>query len=107
MFEYPEVGYRRRGETSRLGVARMSGGTVARYQHDRVGWGHSELLPLLIDSVEDYAIYALDADGNVATWNAGAEYVKGYTADEILGRNVSVFYRQEDIDAGLPEQDLA
>ena len=68
---------------------------------------HPELLSLVIESVEDYAIYALDADGRVATWNAGAEAVKGYTADEIVGRHVAAFYMPDDVQNGKPERDLA
>jgi PAS domain S-box-containing protein len=79
----------------------------ARPDVPRAALQHLELLPLLIDSVDDYAIYALDVDGNVATWNAGAENVKGYPAEEILGRHVSVFYSDEDVRAGTPERDLA
>jgi PAS domain-containing protein len=58
---------------------------------------------LLIDAVKDYAIYLLDADGHVATWNTGAQLFKGYTADEIIGRHFSTFYTEEDRAAGLPE----
>src|SRR4029453_4060470 len=68
---------------------------------------HSELLPLVIDSMRDYAIYALDALGNVATWNRGAEAVKGFTAAEILGRPVATFYPPADVESGKPERDLA
>ena len=68
---------------------------------------HPELLPLIVDSVEDYAIYALDADGRVATWNAGAEAIKGYTADQIVGRHVAVFYPADDVENGKPDRDLA
>lgn len=67
----------------------------------------AELLPLLIESLEDYAIYALDTDGNVVTWNAGAANLEGYTADEILGHHVSVFYPDDDVRAGAPDRDLA
>jgi PAS domain S-box-containing protein len=51
-----------------------------------------ERFRLLIDTVKDYAIFMLDVDGYVATWNPGSERIKGYTADEILGRHFSVFY---------------
>ena len=70
-------------------------------------WQQSDLLPFFIDSVEDYAIYALDADGNVATWNRGAHGVKGYTAEAILGRPVATFYPPDDVASGKPERDLA
>jgi PAS domain S-box-containing protein len=57
---------------------------------------------MLVDSVIDYAIYMIDADGTVATWNAGARRFKGYEADEIIGRPYSTFFLPEDRDAGLP-----
>ena len=66
----------------------------------------AERLQILIDAVKDYAIYLLDADGNVATWNTGAQRFKGYTAEEIIGRHFSVFYTEEDRAAGLPAQAL-
>src|SRR6201981_2225810 len=53
-------------------------------------------LNALVEAVTDYAIYTLDADGKVATWNAGAERIKGYSADEIMGRDFSVFYTDTD-----------
>lgn len=60
----------------------------------------------LVDSVKDYAIFLLDATGRVATWNAGAERLKGYTPPEIIGQHFSVFYPQDDIDAGKCEYEL-
>ena len=66
----------------------------------------AELYRLLVASVRDYAIYALDADGQVLTWNAGAENLKGYTASEIIGRHFSVFYPPEDVEAGKPRAEL-
>ena len=50
---------------------------------------------LLVDSVRDYAIFLLDPEGHVLTWNAGAEFIKGYAKDEILGKHFSVFYLPE------------
>jgi PAS domain S-box-containing protein len=58
------------------------------------------LYGLLVSSVRDYAIFALDAGGHIVTWNAGAERIKGYTAEEIIGRHFSVFYPPEDVAAG-------
>src|SRR4051794_40434009 len=55
------------------------------------GDGH-ELFQRLVDSVQDYAIFALDAQGIVSTWNPGAERLKGYRPDEIIGKHFSVFY---------------
>jgi PAS domain S-box-containing protein len=64
-------------------------------------------LQLLIDSVRDYAIFMLDEQGRVKTWNRGAELIKGYTTQEIIGRPVHTFYTPEDRAAGKPEHLLA
>src|SRR5215831_19316315 len=61
---------------------------------------------LLVEAVQDYAIFMLDADGYVTTWNVGAERIKGYSASEIIGSHFSHFYPQEDIEAGKPEREL-
>src|SRR6187549_2782663 len=61
---------------------------------------------LLVEAIADYAIYMLDPDGHVATWNPGARRFKGYEADEILGQHFSRFYTDEDRAAGLPERAL-
>jgi PAS domain S-box-containing protein len=61
---------------------------------------------LLVDGVTDYAIIALDPKGMVTTWNKGAERIKGYKADEIIGKHFSCFYPEERIQAGFPEQEL-
>ncbi len=57
----------------------------------------------LVTSVRDYAIFMLDVNGNVVTWNKGAEAIKGYKEEEIRGKNISVFYTKEDVEKGLPE----
>ena len=62
---------------------------------------------LLVDAVEEYAIFALDPQGLVTTWNKGAHRIKGYTAGEIIGRHFSAFYIPEDIEAGKPQRELA
>ncbi|MDP9206551.1 MAG: PAS domain-containing sensor histidine kinase [Gemmatimonadota bacterium] len=61
---------------------------------------------LMVDSVRDYAIFMLDPDGHIASWNKGAQRIKGYTADEIIGRHFSTFYPPEDITAGKPAREL-
>ncbi len=61
---------------------------------------------LLVESVKDYAIYMLDPEGHVVTWNEGVQRIKGYSAEEILGRHFSVFYTPEDVAAGRPERAL-
>ena len=68
---------------------------------------HSEeRFRLLVESVQDYAIFMLDADGNVNSWNAGAARLKGYKASEIIGRHFSCFYPEEDLRAGKPAWEL-
>ena len=61
---------------------------------------------LLLRAVVDYGIYMLDLDGRVVTWNPGAERIKGYTAEEIIGSHFSRFYAPEDVAAGLPDRGL-
>jgi len=61
---------------------------------------------LLVSSVSDYAIFLLDKDGKVVSWNSGAENIKGYTADEIIGQSMEIFYTQEELEAGEPKRNL-
>ena len=60
----------------------------------------------LVKGVKDYAIFMLDSDGNVLTWNDGAERIKGYRTEEIIGKHFSCFYPKEDIERGKPDQGL-
>jgi PAS domain S-box-containing protein len=60
----------------------------------------------LVENVRDYAILLLDAEGSVSTWNAGAERITGYAAEDIVGRHFSCFYTSEDIERGKPEESL-
>ncbi len=62
---------------------------------------------LMIDSVRDYAIFMLDPNGHVASWNRGAQRIKGYTANEIIGQHFSVFYPHADVAAQKPQRELA
>jgi PAS domain S-box-containing protein len=74
---------------------------------------HSELLASearyrrLIEAVVDYAVFQLDPAGNVATWNPGAQRIKGYTPQEIIGRSFSLFYTPEDLQLGVPKRALS
>ena len=63
-------------------------------------------LRMLVGSVKDYAIFTLDRDGNVTTWNVGAERIKGYTAAEIMGQSFTYFYTAEDVASGKPQREL-
>ena len=66
----------------------------------------AEQFHILVDSVEEYAIYMLDPNGNVVTWNTGAQKIKGYTAEEIIGKNFACFYTAEDVAADKPQRNL-
>src|SRR4051812_44349596 len=61
---------------------------------------------LLVRGVVDYAIFMLDLTGHIASWNSGAERIKGYTEEEILGQHFSCFYTEEDRAAGVPDRAL-
>ncbi|MGH7480884.1 MAG: PAS domain S-box protein [Longimicrobiales bacterium] len=87
-------------------------GVVLRTGRERTGLegalesGSPELYRRLIESVPDYAIFALDIEGHIISWNPGAQRLKGYSESEILGRHFSVFYPESDIAAGKPEWEL-
>jgi PAS domain S-box-containing protein len=77
-----------------------------------IGWlldrtSTAEHLLLLFDTIDELAVYMLDIDGRVQTWNRGAEQVKGYRAEQILGRHFGCFYPPEDVLRGKPDQELA
>jgi len=61
---------------------------------------------LLVEGVKEYAIFMLDPEGHIISWNSGAELIKGYKAEEIIGKHSSCFYLEKDIKAGKPEQHL-
>jgi PAS domain S-box-containing protein len=65
-----------------------------------------ERFRLLVEGAQDYAIFTLDPQGYITTWNSGARHIKGYTAEEIIGKHVSCFYPPEIVEAGLPQREL-
>ncbi|MET0311093.1 MAG: PAS domain S-box protein [Burkholderiaceae bacterium] len=65
-----------------------------------------DLFRVLVDSVVDYGIFMLDTQGNILTWNAGAERIKRYSAGEVIGRHFSLFYRPEEQETGWPAEEL-
>ena len=96
-----------RDETGELiGFAKVTRDLTERKAAEDRHRESEELMRLLIDSVRDYAIFILDPDGKVATWNLGARRIKGYEDEEIIGKHFSIFYPQEDVAAGKPEQGL-
>jgi PAS domain S-box-containing protein len=74
--------------------------------HDSL-WQSEEHFQTLVSGVEDYAIFLLSPEGNVVSWNSGAQRIKGYKAEEIIGKHFSVFYTQEAIESGLPGKALS
>src|SRR5436190_2489779 len=66
-----------------------------------------EQFRLLLESVKDYAIFMLDPEGTILTWNSGAEAIKGYAASEVLGRHFRMFFTAQDILEGKPQAELA
>src|SRR6266403_2883247 len=81
----------------------MAGRTSSKNVEQRESEGRFRLL---VESVRDYAIFMLDTQGVVLTWNAGAERFKGYRADEIIGQHFSRFYPPEALARGLPQHEL-
>ena len=65
-----------------------------------------ETYRMLLDGIKDYAIFMIDPHGQILSWNAGAERIKGYKAEEIIGRNFSCFFPRQDIERGRPEEVL-
>src|SRR5258706_15903880 len=68
---------------------------------------NAEVFRLLVSAVRDYAIFMLDPQRNIATWNEGAQRIKQYAPSEIIGRHFSTFYTEEDKRSGKPERELA
>ena len=78
----------------------------AKIAGEGIGAEPRDIFKLLVKSVRDYAIFMLDTTGHIATWNEGAQRLKGYTEEEIIGKHFSIFYPQYDIDAKKPEREL-
>jgi hypothetical protein len=92
-----------RDQTGTLrGFAKVTRDMTAR----RAAEENAEIFQLLVSSVRDYAIFMLDPEGHIASWNLGAERIKGYTAPEILGSHFSRFYTEEDLKDGKPAREL-
>src|SRR5262249_51200567 len=88
------------------GVATMSPGPDPRHPNPDPLKPSEEIYQHLVESVRDYAIFLLDPQGVIQTWNTGAERIKGYRAEEVIGRHFSHFYTPEDRQTGKPQQSL-
>ena len=96
-----------RNENNELvGFAKVTRDLTERRQAEERLRESEEIFRLLVESVRDYAIFMLDPEGRIATWNEGARRIKGYEAKEIIGQHFSKFYSEEDLRAGKPEYEL-
>jgi PAS domain S-box-containing protein len=89
-----------------LGFAKVTRDLTHRREHEESMRQSEERFRLLVEGVSDYAIFMLNTDGTVATWNAGAARIKGYSSEEIVGQHFSKFYPEDAIESGWPEHEL-
>lgn len=89
-----------------LGHAKVTRDLTERRAHEEALVQSEEQLRLLVGAVQDYALFMLSPQGEVLTWNAGAERITGYAAPDVVGRHFSMFFTSEDVSAGVPSHEL-
>ena len=82
-----------------VGLFRLNAEAIA-------AWEGEERFRILVGAVQDYAIFAMDTEGRIVSWNAGAQRIKGYRADEIISEHFSRFYPPEEVEKGVPAREL-
>src|SRR5215203_348878 len=81
--------------------------SIAELESNQQELRHSEeIFRLLVEGVKDYAVFMLGPDGRIVSWNEGAERIQGYEVSEVVGEHFSVFYTEEDVERGLPGEEL-
>ena len=88
------------------GYGKVTRDLTERRAHEEAVSESEQRLRLLVEGVRDYAIFMLSPAGIIESWNSGAQLIKGYSADEVIGRHFSMFYRPVDLAEGLPEREL-
>lgn len=89
-----------------IGYAKVTRDLTQRRAHEEEVRRNEERFRLLVEGVSEYALFMLDPNGNVSTWNTGAQRIKGYSAEEILGQHFSIFYPPAVKESGWPEHEL-
>jgi PAS domain S-box-containing protein len=97
----------RNEEGELIGFSKVTRDLTDRRQHTEALRQSEQRFRTLVENVRDYAIFLLDTDGFVVTWNEGARHVKGYEAREIIGSHISRFYTPEDLKRGWPQHELS
>jgi len=96
----------RDSDGSVIGFAKVTRDSTKRKEAENALRRSEQTFRVLVESVQDYAIFMLDPEGRIASWNAGAERIKGYSAHEMIGEHFSIFYPPEDVAQGKPRWEL-